>query len=226
MREPGIKDFIIWDTVNWSKAIYFWEKHVSLRDKSLNCLELGSNQGGLSLWLRSLGHKVTCSDIVFSKTKALDYHVRFGFNDISYEAIDATNIVYSDEFDIIVFKSMLGGASRGGKDENKKLVMEQIHKALKPGGVIFFAENLEASVMHRFFRRKFIKWGRDWNYLKYNETEELFSIFSNVNLITIGFFGTFGRNEAQRRLLGRIDTIFSFLMPRCFRYILIGIATK
>lgn len=226
MKEPGIKDFIIWDTVNWSRAIQFWEKHVPLSDMKLNCLELGSNQGGLSLWLRTLGHNAICSDLSTPEETASAYHTRFGINDITYEAIDATKIPYKDHFDIITFKSMLGGASRGGKDENKKIVLEQIHKALKPGGKLLFAENLEASAMHRFLRKRFIKWGQDWNYLKYREVEELFTDFKDVKFITVGFFGAFGRNESQRKFLGHIDSLLSFLIPKGCKYILIGIAIK
>ena len=226
MKTPGIKDFVIWDTVNWARAIHYWEKHIPLRAEKLHCLELGSHQGGLSLWLKSHNHEVICSDLQTPEETASAYHKQFGITDISYQAIDATNITYKEHFDIITFKSMLGGASRGGNDKNKKIVLEQIHQALKPGGKLLFAENLEASFMHRYLRKKFIKWGQDWNYLKYNETKDLFSIFTDVKFVTAGFFGTFGRNEKQRRILGRIDNFTSPLIPKRFKYILIGVATK
>lgn len=226
MKTPGIKDFVIWDTVNWARAIHYWEKHIPLRTEKLHCLELGSHQGGLSLWLKSHNHEVICSDLQTPEETASAYHKQFSVTDISYQAIDATNIPYTEHFDIITFKSMLGGASRGGNDKNKKIVLEQIHQALKPGGKLLFAENLEASLMHRYLRKKFIKWGQDWNYLKYKEVNELFSDFKEVQFITVGFWGAFGRSERQRRFLGRIDNAYSFLIPGSCRYILIGIARK
>ena len=225
-KRPDVRDFVIWDTVNWSKAIRFWEKQSQIQGGELNCLELGSNQGGLSLWLRSYNNKVTCSDLQSPEETASAYHHQFGVSDISYQSIDATDVPYEDVFDIIAFKSMLGGASRGGKDENKRIVLEQIHKALKPGGKLLFAENLEASTMHRFLRKRFIKWGHDWNYLNYQEAKELFNNFSELKFITVGFWGAFGRNETQRRILGRIDQVTSPIIPPKYRYIIIGIATK
>jgi hypothetical protein len=51
-----------WDTVNWSKALRFWDAHVDLNGKNLMCLELGSRRGGLSAWLALKGNHVVCSD--------------------------------------------------------------------------------------------------------------------------------------------------------------------
>lgn len=226
MKNPGTKDFIIWDTINWSKAIKFWENNTAVEGKSYACLELGSNQGGLSLWLSQKGNQVICSDLESPAELASAYHGMFGVDNITYEAIDATNIAFHNHFDIIIFKSMLGGASRGGNDENKKIVLQSIHNALKPGGKLLFAENLEASGIHRFLRKLFIKWGKDWNYLRYKEVDELFSLFSDVKYKSAGFFGTFGRSESHRRFLGRIDSMTAFLIPKSSRYILIGIAEK
>jgi len=226
MNNPGIKDFIIWDTMNWSKAIHFWEKYLTQGEKPLQCLELGSHQGGLSLWLASKGHHVVCSDMQSPKEQASTHHAPFRMDNITYESIDATQIPYKEQFDIIVFKSMLGGASRAGNDKNKAIVLEQIHQALKPSGILLFAENLEATAMHRFLRKRFISWGKDWNYLKYRDVDELFSIYSEVKYSSVGYFGIFGRSEPQRRFLGRIDQAISLLIPKSCKYILIGMARK
>jgi 2-polyprenyl-3-methyl-5-hydroxy-6-metoxy-1,4-benzoquinol methylase len=163
---------------------------------------VGSNHGGLSLWLAQKGHQVICSDLDNPKSKAIKSHEKYDNLNISYQAVNALDIPYENEFDIIVFKSILGGVSRGGNQKNKKAALEQIYKALKPGGKLLFAENLTASKMHQFLRKHFIKWGADWNYLHIDEMEGLFSDFKKINYKTVGFFGAFGRSESQRRLLG------------------------
>lgn len=226
MKKPEISDFIIWDIYNWSETIKFWEKRINLNDHPFKCLELGCNQGGLSLWLATKGHEVTCSDLQSPEEMAFAYHSSFGIENIRYETINATNIPYQNFFDIIIFKSMLGAASRGGKDENKKIIIKNIHKALKPGGRLLFAENLVASGIHRFFRSRFVKWGQDWNYIKYRDVDELFSPFQEVEYVTAGFLGTFGRNEMQRRFFSQIDKLIIPIIPGKFRYILFGIAKK
>ena len=221
-----VTNFIEWDVVNWSKAIPFWSENTDLESNQNNCLELGARNGGLSLWLAIKGNKVICSDIVSPKENASKLHLKHLQHDkIQYQAIDATNIPYEACFDIIVFKSILGGIS----SENANLKQEtidEIYKALKPSGKLLFAENLEASSIHRFFRKKFIKWGNRWNYLKYDEISPLFKSFENVKFQTVGFLGAFGRTELQRRILGKIDSMIRFLIPKKKRYIVLGVASK
>lgn len=225
-KTPTLHEFIDWDIVNWSKAIPFWEKHASLNQKQLKCLELGSNLGGLSLWLAQKGHQVICSDLENPEKKVKSTHEKYSDFPISYQAINALEISYKNEFDIIIFKSILGGVSRGGNQKNKKATLREIHKALKPGGKLLFAENLTASKMHQFFRKHFIKWGADWNYLRMDEVDWLFSDFNKLNYKTVGFVGAFGRSEGQRYLLGKIDSVIESTLGNKFKYILIGVAEK
>lgn len=221
-----LKEIIDWDVVNWSKAIPFWNKHLDLNHKKLKCLELGCNHGGLSLWLAKNGHEVVCSDLENPEKKAKKIHDEFGDLDIQYQAINALDIPYENEFDLVVFKSILGGVSRKNKQENKIAALNQIYRALKPGGKLLFAENLEGSVLHQFLRKRFIKWGADWNYLQLKEVDELFSKFSRFQFKTVGFFGALGRTEKQRNILGKIDSFVDPLLPKKAHYILIGVAEK
>ena len=228
MNNSIIKDIIEWDVENWSKSLKYWEKNIDIDFKDLRCLELGGRNGGLSLWLAKKGANVICSDIVETGKTAKPMHEKYYFSgQISYEVIDATNIPYDNEFDIIVFKSMLGGIARNAKDSLKKSTIYEIYKSLKPNGILLFAENLEASGIHVFFRRNFTKWGLYWNYLKYSEIKEVFNIFDEINFHTCGFWGTFGRTENKKFFLGKLDTFFfNRVVPPKYRYIVFGMAYK
>ncbi len=227
MNEETLKDIIDWDIVNWSKAIDYWEKKINLYNKHFHCLELGGRKGGLSLWLAMKGNNVVCSDLESPEKYAYEVHKKYECkNLIQYQSIDATNIPYENHFDIISFKSILGGISRNANNSLKQKTVNEIYKALKANGVLLFAENIEASFFHRILRKKFVKWGNEWNYLKINEIENIFSSFKSVKYITVGFWGAFGRNEKQRNILGRLDRLFENIVPKGKRYILIGIAEK
>lgn len=222
-----VKDIIQWDVKNWSQVLGYWEKEVEWKNIS-TCLELGAREGGLSLWLALKGKKIVCSDLKDIKLTAAKLHKKYnvgGF--IEYWDLDATNIPYENQFDLIVFKSVIGGIGREDNKEIQKEVFRQIHKALKPGGKLLFAENLTASPLHRFFRKKFNKWGSYWRYLSISETKEFLGPFSSFKFETTGFLSSFGRSESQRSLLAVADKfVFNHLVPDSWKQIVYGVAEK
>jgi SAM-dependent methyltransferase len=226
------KDFLLdcveWDTRNWSKALDFWENAVDLEHKNYECLELGGRRGGLSLWLASKGNNVICSDLNNPKQQASQLHEKHNLaSRITYEGIDATDIPYHNHFDIVIFKSILGGISRDGNSHLNQVVLDQIFKALKPGGKLLFAENLKASRVHRLLRKRLVRWGSSWNYLDVNQLPALLTRFERVNLKTAGFLGAFGRTEQQRQVFGKLDTLlFDWSMGHGLKYIVFGVASK
>jgi len=224
MEKELINDIVGWDIANWSKALDYWEKNTSVSNKEYQCLELGSSKGGMSLWLALNKNRVLCTDLYGPEKDA--YHIHEKHNcasRITYAAIDATNIPYEGYFDVIIFKSILGGIS-SDTNQNKGNTINEIYKALKPGGVLFFAENLEATLLHRILRKGYGT--KDWNYLKLSEIDEVFAPFSTVNYTTEGFFGCFGRNEQQRNMLGKLDHLLASIIPMKSKYIVIGVAVK
>jgi SAM-dependent methyltransferase len=222
-----MKDCIEWDVYNWSKAFRYWENHMEFSEK-LNCLDIGGRNGGLSLWLALQGCRVICSDLEGPSEKAFTLHKKWDVDKlIHYEKIDATKIPYTNQFDIIAFKSVLGGVGSYNNYEAQKTMISQIYLALKPGGYLLYAENLTSSVLHQFLRRKVNHWGERWRYVSVDEIEELMSCFKSNVYDTKGFLGAFGRSEFQRKLFGKIDTFISdWLFTKEMKYIIFGIAQK
>lgn len=223
-KTDHLADFVEWDVRNWSTALDFWRTHARQLPTNGLALELGSRNGGLSLWLALQGIRVVCSDIVQPGTAAVQQHRTRGVAHlIRYESINAANIPYVNEFDVIVFKSMLGALDV----ESQAKAISEMHKALKKGGELFFAENLTGSPLHQFLRRKFVPWGNTWQYVSVASVEKFLSQFSRVDYQTIGFAGAFGRGERQRNLLGMLDQkILNRIIPESWKYVIVGVATK
>lgn len=227
MTQKRTKDIMQWDVKSWSKALSYWESNI-VWDKVQNGLELGGREGGLSLWLALKGKTVVCSDLKNVKETAQQLHLQYNISShITYQDIDATDIPYENYFDIIVFKSIIGGIGRNDNYDIQQKVFNEIYKALKPGGKLLFAENLKASSFHQRVRKRFVNWGSSWRYVSINEMREFLKDFSNCEIKTTGILGTFGRNERQRILLSSMDKlILNKICPENWKYICYGIAEK
>ncbi len=222
------KDILQWDVNNWSTALHYWDKNINWQ-KVETCLEIGGREGGLSLWLALKGKKVISSDFEKSKINAEPLHKKYKLEDkIQYQDINALDIPYENHFDVIVFKSVVGGIARN-YDDGKQIqqqVFNQIYKALKPGGKLLFAENSVASPLHRYFRKRFNNWV-SWRYITLDECKEFLKNFSSVDLKATGVLGGFGRSEKQKELLSKADkAILNMLTPKSWKYIIYGIAEK
>jgi len=225
---PPLEDVIEWDVPNWAVSLKYWREHTHLNTVPLRALEIGCGHGGLSLWAASTGMEVLCTDLEGPSREAREKHGRYGVADrIRYGALNALDIPFRQEFDVILFKSVLGGVGRGNNRENQVKAVHEIHKALKRGGELWFAENLAASPFHRFFRSRFVPWGKTWRYVTVREMLAYLSVFSEVDFTTAGFLGGFGRTPFQRTVLGSMDRLVADrLVPETWRYIMIGIARK
>lgn len=223
----ALADVIEWDVRNWSRALRFWKRHSSLDISRCRALEIGSRGGGLSLWLALQGAHVVCSDVKGPNERAVEKHARYGVSRlITYECIDARDIPYANQFDLVVFKSVLG-ALGSREDQGQTRAIAQMHKALKPGGELFFAENLAGSWLHVMLRRHLVSWGRRWQYVGPDEVTELMAPFADVTWAATGFLGTLGRSERQRSALALMDELlFNALVPSRWRYIGVGVARK
>jgi SAM-dependent methyltransferase len=221
-------DAIQWDVATWKYALRFWTERLESVQGRL-ALEIGSRDGGLSLFLALRGCQVVCSDLDGPTPQAIELHRRYGVADrISYASVDACAVPFPDEhFDLVVFKSVLGAL----RDQNPPLgaqrtAVSEMHRVLKDGGRLLFAENLQASPLHTLLRERFVRWGRDWRYLSHVEISELLSGFTETDLSCRGFASAFGRREWQRSLLHGVDRLAVPLVPVSWRYVAFGVAVK
>lgn len=221
-----------WEVRTWSRALPLWRKAMrSIPGTGGEALALGERDGGLSLMLAEHGFRTVCSDLNGPTPRAEALHTTLGWAEaMSYECIDATSIPKPDgSFDVVVFKSMLGAL---GTRERQAQAIREMHRVLKPataegpGGILLFAENLAASPLHRWLRKRFVGWEHRWRYLRHDTDRELFADFSTVELHTTGFLAPLGRSEAQRDLLARLDAFLMPLVPRAWRTVVYGVARK
>lgn len=227
MKKELMKSIIQWDVKSWSEPLIYWEQHVDW-SKVCHGLELGGREGGLSLWLALKGIKTVCSDLHNVENTARHLHAKYDVDSmINYQDIDATSIPYENHFDVILFKSIIGGIGRGDDIEKQRKVFQQIYKALKPGGKLLYAENLSASAVHQKFRKRFVSWGNTWRYPSSMEMKEFLKDFKSVDFKTTGILGAFGRTEKQRFVLSSIDQLFlNKISADHWKYIGYGIAVK
>lgn len=223
-----LRDFIEWDISNWGRALEFWEDNTSVILEQAKALEVGGGHGGLSLWLAKNNVDVLCSDLEGPSDKAIEKHTKYNTtHPIKHDSINALDIPFQNHFDIVLFKSVLGGVGRNNNKDNQIKAIQEMHKSLKSGGELWFAENLVASPIHQFMRKNFVPWGNTWRYVGISEMLSYLGVFSEVKYTTVGFLGAFGLNEFQRIVLGNIDQIIvDKLVPKTWRYIIIGIAKK
>lgn len=224
------QDVCEWDVENWSRAIDIFEKvDLSINNSGkINVLDIGGRNGGLTLYWALKGANVVCSEIDeknFDKAKEL--HRKYGVKDsIKYEVVNATDIKYDNYFDIITWKSVMGGVGYDNNYKNQKIMMEQCYKALKPGGMLMFVENLTGSKMHMFLRRKLRRWGNRWRYVQLGEFEDLLDMYTIQYIETFGFLGILGRKRILNILLSGIDKIFDRFIRKNNRYIVSIVAMK
>ena len=221
------KEILQWDVETWFKVLQYWERKLNFYIVE-NALEIGGREGGVSLWLATRGISVVCSDIRDCSDSAFKLHSKFEYSgSIKYSILDARAMEQENYYDLIIFKSVIGGVGYNNDFESQRIAFQNIHRALKPGGILLFAENLKASIFHRFFRSLFISWGNKWRYIDTNEINLFLSVFSYREINYTGFLAAFGRNENQRRIFAKMDNlVMNRLLPNRWKYVCFGIGVK
>lgn len=224
MDKALVTDIIQWDVENWGKAIPFWATAIAEKNGG-TAAAFGEREGGLSLWLALNGHQVECSDYNTLDKIPLELHTKHKVeNAVSYSQQDISSTSFEDStFDVVMFKSVIGTLN---SKERQQRALDELYRILKPGGHLLFAENLEATGMHRYARKKFTNWGHRWRYLKWKEMNPMLAKFSETKMTSTGFFATFGRSEGQRKFLSGIDWVLNPFLPKSWKYVLIAACKK
>jgi SAM-dependent methyltransferase len=219
-----LQDIFQWEVRSWSNALLLWRNHLPAQ-RPAKSLAIGERGGGLSLWLAGDGFDVTCTDLRAFPPETRMLHERYGVADrIHYQQADATALPFAEaSYDVVIFKSVIGAL--GAKDLQRQAIRE-MHRVLKPGGVLLFAENLHGSPVHGLLRRRFVSWSSYWRYLDPVSDRDLFAPFQRLEEGSTGFIANLGRTEGQRDVLARFDALMRPLIPRKFRTIWYGAAIK
>ena len=227
-RQLTTREILDWDVISWSKALKYWDQRIPSDLSGLKALELGAYNAGLSAWLAQKNATVISSDVDELPPGAYVLQKKYNLTDrVQFKQVDATNMSFENEFDFIVFKSIAGGIGRNNHPEHQQTLFNQIHKALKPGGKLLFAENAKASPLHQFARKNFVSWGNSWQYVTHTDFKSFFKEYKSYDIHSSGFTAAFGRSEKQRNMLGKLDTyLFNNIVPKSWHYIIYGIAEK
>lgn len=226
MGSTNWERIVEWDIETWKRAFEFWE--ISVDWTQVKCaLEIGARNGGPSFWLAEKGIEVDCTDRKNIEEKAEKIFKKEELKGkISFFNLNILSLKEEEKYDLILCKSVLGGVGNYGETEQIKQAIQQVYIALKPGGYFLFAENLIASPLHQYLRKKKNKWSIGWHYLKKENLREFCNPFSMVEVKTTGFLSAFGGHESRKRNLAKIDQVIIPLIPHQWHYLGYGLAKK
>jgi ubiquinone/menaquinone biosynthesis C-methylase UbiE len=206
----------------------FCNNYIKYNSQNNKALEIGSRRGGLSLFLALNKYTVICSDVSSPETlqsSSNDKHIKYNVtSQITYDSVNVLDIKYPDNyFDIVVFKSVLGALRT---KDNQQLALNEIHRILKPNGILLFAENAVGNLLITVLRNRFVYWSSYWRYVTINEIIQMCSLFSSVEIESYGLLGALGWNEKIRGILGIFDLLVINIIPKNWRYIIFACARK
>src|SRR5262249_30448008 len=110
--------------------------------------------------------------------------------------------------------------------ERQQHFINEIHRVLKPGRYFCFLENCKASWIHSFARKKFVSWGNNCRYITFEEMKDFLSRFQSYEIQSKGFLTVFVKPDRFKCAAYMLDKTIIFFIPKRYRYMMYGIATK
>ena len=218
------KEIITWDIFNWARALNYLDTEKSKQFKNSRVLEIGADNGGLSFWAAVNGAFVVCSDLNGPSAIARENAQRFKLKNIEFQELNALGLPYTNEFDFVLFKSVLGGIVRSNDLLKLKRIMSEIHKVLKPGGECLFIENMDGFLLHSYMRRRYGAAKNFWYYPSLKDFFILSKPFKSMKYQTFGFLG--GGDFFLKNFRSKLDYYFEKIIPPTWHYIYAGIYKK
>lgn len=233
MKYSAIKDIIEWDVPNWSSILDTWYPIVSKLSPDAKILAVGERNGGLSLWLALAGYKVDCTDRVEPTEIAKTLHKKYNVSDrVTYKTIDVVNDNLPEQaYDLVISKSVFGGLKENYADSSSRTniarqkAVNNIYKAIKPGGYLLSADNTRGSYLLNFLRKKNNK-DKNWHFFTPKEIELIFSSFQSIQISYFGVIPTLFSNRSFNRVIYFLNKYILAFMPANTRYIAITSARK
>lgn len=190
-------------------------------------LLLGERDGGLALWYALRGCEVWCTDRTGPTSQARSLHERYGVaSRVTYHAVDIFDIPFPDaHFDVVGCKSVIGGLKREYGDrrtrtlQNQADAVAQMHRVLRPGGLMLGAENLRGTPLHHALRLLVSRGNPGWRHLALEELHELLRRFTRHEVETFGVLGSRVGPPAFRRLTAAVDTALRPVLPAAWCYV-------
>ena len=202
-HEDSLARSLEWDSYTWSRSVRYWLSSYTAPSHGGRILEVGSGSGRLSRWFQLQGYEVVGSDVDWNRvSRAVDC----GFPYLACSMLQLP--IVSSTIDIVVVRSVLGSVRAVTGPDGLQQAFDEVGRVLKPGGALFYAENIRGSRLHMMARRNFTEWGKRWFYFEPGVLKSYVGWSSEVHSRLFGGLSLFGPNEAIRRGLGRVDRLY------------------
>ena len=204
--------------------IFYMNHIISLVKPGDKILEIGSGTGNFTQFLLRTNAAIVASDI---SPKSLEVLKSTHNNEkLTCVVLDMEELVDDSEFDFIV---SAGSLSYG----DNSIVLDNIYRALKPGGVFVCVDSLDNNWVYRLNRLyHYFSGDRSLSTLRRMPNAKLLERYSQkFGDVTLTFFGSlvwlapvlrlFLRNAAISRILKRVDSLVS-VKYSAFKFVMVA----
>jgi SAM-dependent methyltransferase len=204
--------------------IFYMNRIVSLLKPGHKILELGSGTGNFTQFLLRTNATIIASDISPKSLEVLKN--TYSSDKLTCIVLDMEELIEENEFDFIV---SAGSLSYG----DNLIVMDNIYRALKPGGIFVCVDSLDNNWVYRLNRLyHYFSGDRSLSTLRRMPNAKLLECYDRkFGDVTLTFFGSlvwlapflrlFWRNAAISRILKRFDSLVG-VKYSAFKFVMVA----